>query len=491
MPRPSDTFETVLDGLDPAERAAFVAAVYAARGWGSERTDTVVFVRPPGGAGDGRRLVPPGVEAPDDAAKLDPAELRESVRYAVTSDERTRLCRQFFDRPPDAVGLAATAPETRPTAGDAPGDDRSGSDASPVDDGVRPDATHRTERNDAGAAPASETVTDDDGAAAGGRRTLAASRPLLAAGVVLACAIAVVLFVAPPGVIVGDSGPDGPTPALSTPNASDTPVAATTTPADERGTAPVPSNESVEDSASGRLAVLERSYPPGVGVDGVENASALTAAHAAALSGRSYRLSVVVREFAGGRPTAVAWERTLVAGPARYRSRVRVAGTFRRPPDAVAPTSTYADGTTRVVRVGSDTAPDGRIRFADSPAGNGSDTRGHRITGPAPDADSFASRTASLLRGTLAQTETNVTGSFEDDGTTHFWVAVKSVSPVANVDRGTLLIDERGVVREVRYTRTAVATDATTVRQTVVIRITPGEVTVTPPPWYRPGDTGQ
>jgi hypothetical protein len=77
--RPSDAFEAALDSLDPEERAAFVAAVYAARGWESDRTGVVVLVRPPDDASDGRRVVPPGVEAPDDGTELDPDEFREMV----------------------------------------------------------------------------------------------------------------------------------------------------------------------------------------------------------------------------------------------------------------------------------------------------------------------------------------------------------------------------------------------------------------------------
>jgi hypothetical protein len=61
---------------------------------------------------------------------------------------------------------------------------------------------------------------------------------------------------------------------------------------------------------------------------------------------------------------------------------------------------------------------------------------------------------------------------------------------VADVDGGTLLVDERGLVHEARYTRTAVSLDSTPIRRTVVFRVTPGDVTVSPPPWYRPGDAG-
>ena len=489
MSRPADEFEAALESLDPEERASFVAAVYAVRGWESERTGTVVFACPPGDATDGRRLVPPGVEATDDATELGLAELREMLRYAASSDDRTRLCRRFFDRPPDAVGLAQAALGTRATAGDDPSDDRPDTAAAPVDGGVRPDVARPTE-GDAGD-PASGAAPDDAGDAASARRTLVASRPVPVAAVALACVVALSLFVASSAVPVGDSGSGGSAPVSDAPNASDAPAAATTAPAGERGTASAAPQESIEASAPGRQAVLEQSYPPGVGVDGVENASALAAAHVAALSGRSYRLSVSTREFADGRPTAVAWERTVVEGPARHRSRVRVAGTFRWPPDAIANASTYANGTTRVVRVSSGTDPDGRVRFEDSPTGNESTARGHRVVGPAPDADPFAPRTASMLRSTLDRTETNVTGSFEDDGTMHFWIEIRSESPVADVDGGTLLVDERGLVHEVRYTRTVVALDSTPIRRTVVLRLTPGNVTVTPPPWYRSADAGR
>jgi hypothetical protein len=479
--RPSDAFEAALDSLDPEERAAFVAAVYAARGWESDRTGVVVLVRPPGDASDGRRVVPPGVEAPDDGTELDPDEFRDMVRYAVAAADRSRLCRRFLDGTPDAVGLTAPASATRATAGD----DRPDTATSPADAGDRPDTTRPTEGDDTGDAPASEAAPGD---AASGLRALVASRPRSAVVAILACVVAVTLFVAPPAAPVGDSG--GSTPVSAPPNASAAPAAPTSTPDGDPDPTPAAPDESIEDSAPGRQVVLEQSYPPGVGVDGVENASALAAAHAAALSDRSYRLSVTTREFADGQPTAVAWERTVVETPARHRSRVRVAGAFRWPPVGVANASTYANGTARVVRVGSDTDADGRIRFEDSPAGAESSARGHRVVGPVPDADPFAARTASTLRSVLARTETDVTGAFEDDGTMHFWIEIRSRSPVADVDGGTLLVDERGLVHEARYTRTAVSLDSTPIRRTIVFRVTPGDVTVSPPPWYRPGDAG-
>lgn len=462
MTRPSDAFEAAVDDLDPADRAAFVAAVYAARGWESDRVDVAVLVHPPGDASDRRRVVPPGVEATGDATQLDLDELRRLLRYAVADDDRIRLCRRFLGETPDAVGLAGATSGSDAAAPDAAA---SPTDTGPSADSTRPDTDDDEDRREAPAG------------AAGGLRTLVASRRRVVA-VVLASVAILSLFVVAPAVPVGD--PAGSTPPADTPN-----VTATTT-VDEREPASAAPDESVEDSAPGRQAVLEQSYPPGVGVDGVENASALATAHAATLSDRSYRLSVTTHEFADGRPTAVAWERTAVETPARHRSRVRVAGAFRWPPVGVANASTYANGTARVVRVGPDTDADGRIRFTDSPAGNESSVRGHRVVGPAPDADPFAARTASTLRRVLTRMETDVTDSFEDDGTMHFWIKVRSQSPVTDIDGGTLLVDERGFVHEIRYTRTVVSLDSTPIRRTVVIRITPGDVTIVPPPWYRP-----
>jgi hypothetical protein len=485
--RPRVEFEAALDGLDPEERASLVAAVYDARGWESERVGVVVSVRPPFDRADPRRVAPPGVVATDGVAPLPSEDLREMMRYAVTSDDRTRLCRRFFDSAADGVGLTGTDTGT-------PADD-----VRDVDDPEtrRPPATEpAVESSNEGADDTVARPADDvpDNHGDSGRRTVATLPffSVVAAFLVLTAAIvAAALFATWPVVPIGDSpgwAPSGETPSVGNASEStDTPL-----PDDETATEDGSSDaddDPIEDSASGRQAVLEASYPPGVGIDGVENASTLAAAHYSTLSGESYRLSVTNRESIDGRRTAVAWERTVVETPARYRSTVRVAGTFRWSPSGVAHASTYANGTKRMVRVGSNTDADGTVRFESPPVENRSVSGpDYRVIGPTPDTDPFAARTASLLRQALSGAETTVTGSFERDGRTYFWIRVRSASTVSGADEGTLLVDEGGLVHEMRYARTTVSLDSTPVRRTITLRVTPSNVTLVPPPWYRPAD---
>jgi hypothetical protein len=485
--RPRVEFEAALDDLDPEERASLVAAVYDARGWESERVGAIVSVRLPADGADPQRVAPPGVAAADYVVPLPSEDLREMMRYAVTSDDRTRLCRRFFDRSPDSVGLTAANAGT-------PGDGVR--DADDPETRQLPATEPSVESSDGGAddtlARPADDVPDTDGGS--GPRTVAALpffSSVAAVLVLTAAIVAVALFATWPIVSIEDSvgsAPSSETPSVG--NASegtDTPL-----PDDETATEDGSSDadgDSIEDSASGRQAVLEDSYPPGVGIDGVENVSVLAAAHYSALSGESYRLSVTNGESIDGRRTAVAWERTVVETPASHRSTVRVAGTFRWLPSGVANASTYANGTKRMVRVGSNTDADGTVRFelpsVENRSASGPD---YRVIGPTSDTDPFAVRTASLLRQALSGVDTTVTGSFERDGRTYFWIRIRNASTVSGADEGTLLVDERGLVHEMRYARTIVSLDSTPVRRTVTLRVTPSNVTLVPPPWYRPAD---
>jgi hypothetical protein len=490
--RPPATFESALDDLDPEERTSFVAAVYDARGWVSERVGTAVSVRPPGDGADQRRVAPPGVATVDRVTTLSYEELRGMLRYAISSDDRTRLCRRFFDRPPESVGLTgspARAPDDARHDADGSESQRSRSGAPTVES---PDDEGTDNARGRSSDPPDETAPEAPEADGNGDRFSVPPLPVfvvaLALALVLAAAVVAALFTAWPVVPTPDSAEPGP--ATETPGVENTSVTASPPAADdETATADGSSGasgESVEDSAWGRQIVLEASYPPGVGVDGVENVSTLAAAHRSTLSNRSYRLSVTSRESVDGTPTAVAWERTVVETAARHRSTVRVAGAFRWPPSGVANASTYANGTTRVVRTGANTDADGNVRFESSAAETRSPSGpGHRVVGPAPDTDPFAPRTASVLRGTLAGSDTAVTGSFERGGLRYFWIDVRDTSAASRVDAGTLLVDERGLVHEMRYARTTISLDSTLVRRIVTVRITPGNVTLVPPPWYR------
>jgi hypothetical protein len=262
---------------------------------------------------------------------------------------------------------------------------------------------------------------------------------------------------------------------------------ATTEAPDDAGTESAATDRSVPSTHAGVVAV-DGPLPPGVDATGIENASALADAHEAALDGRSYRLSVVAREFVGGRPTAVARERAVVGGPTRYRSDVSVIGTFRQQPRAIGTTSTYADGTMRFVRLTTATEADGTIRFTERGRESGTaGGPGWRSVAVDPAVDPFANRTAAHLRGVLDVDDAAVVGSFEREGSTYVWIDLRRRPPGGTDAIDSVLVDEHGLVHEIRHEYAYLPPEASTVRTVVTVRIEPANVTASPPPWLDAG----
>lgn len=184
---------------------------------------------------------------------------------------------------------------------------------------------------------------------------------------------------------------------------------------------------------------------------------ALADAHAAAPSNSSYRLSVVHREFVDGEPTGFVRERAVVANDTRYRSDLRWVGIVQQDPRATGNASTYADGTARYVRLADSTSE--------------TDLRGDR--------DRIAVRTAGYLRRMVAGSDTRLAGTFERDDTTRFWITVDGVDGAT----GSLVVDERGFVRELHYEYAYRPIDRPPIRVAVTMRVTPTNATVTAPAW--------
>jgi hypothetical protein len=152
-------FEAAFDDLDSEERTAFVAALYDARGWESERIGTTVSVQPPDD-GDPFRVAPPGVATTDSVATLSPEKLREMLRYAVAPTDGTRLCRRFFGRSADEVKLTGTDTGTSDDAGrDA--DDLESRPSYAVGDTIGSAGDQGTDNARAGSADAPDETTDD------------------------------------------------------------------------------------------------------------------------------------------------------------------------------------------------------------------------------------------------------------------------------------------------------------------------------------------
>jgi hypothetical protein len=476
LPGPA-AFRDLLCGLDSEELTAFVAAVYEARGWTTERDGDDVLVSPDGErdwrrlavdpadarSADADRVVVPtlaGESNADTDRLLDAADILELLRYAVDDDTRTRLFREFFDREPTSF---------------------EGSNGRPGPSG----AAERPSASPAATPPSTPTPSSDgpDVASDAHRDDTPVADPSRRFGRRLAVAVAVLLVVGGVAVALGPtlvpSSGDG-----DDPDAAVGGNASTGTPTADGDAGPtVDGGDDPTPAAAGTVAV-DGPFPPGVGPSGIENASALVAAHEAALDGRSYRLSVVAREFVGGRPTAVARERTVVEGPARYRSDVRVIGTFRQEPRAIGTVSTYANGTTRFVRLTSDTDADGTIRFTER--GNESGAAGGpgwRSVAADPTVDPFATRTATHLRDVLDVDDAAIVGSFERDGTTYVWIDLRRRPPGGTDAIDSVLVDEHGLVHEVRHEYAYLPAEASTVRTVTTVRIQPANVTASPPSW--------
>jgi len=490
MPPTPAAFRALLLDLDATALTAFVAAVYAARGWAVDRDGDDLRVRP-GGERDWLRLVvvPEGDQPPARADRvvvptlvdpdtdadghrvIDAADLLELAWYAVGDAERTRLFHEFFDRDPAEFGAAADATDER---NGVPVTDRPTESPTVTPTDASDGAVESPDRPDDVSASDDASASDrpDDASAALRRRLAVAVVVLFVVGGV---AVAV-------GSTFGTSG-DG--------NANADPAAGGNATADE-ATADASTDDAGLDSAARERAgttdadvmAVDGPLPPGVGPAGIENASALVDAHEAALDGRSYRLSVVAREFVGGSPTAVARERTVVESPARYRSEVRTVGTFRQEPRAIGTVSTYANGTTRFVRLTATTDADGTIRFTER--GTGSETAGgpgwRSVVIDRAD-DPFANRTATHLRGVLDVDDAAIVGSFERDGTTYVWIDLRRRPPGGTDAIDSILVDEHGLVHEMRHEYAYLPPEASTVRTVVTVRIEPGNVTATPPPW--------
>jgi hypothetical protein len=181
-----------------------------------------------------------------------------------------------------------------------------------------------------------------------------------------------------------------------------------------------------------------------------------------------------------GDPTAVARERTAVESASPYRSTVRVDGTFRRDPRAIADVSAYANGSVRIVRVNGRTDSAGTIEFTEPLAGGPATTR---VDGPVDGTDPFAARTAAYLRRTLVVMNATIVDSFERDGTRYVWFDLSRQPMPGTAMGGSVLADERGLVHAIRYEQVQTTMGSPSMRTVVTLRITPENVTATPPPW--------
>jgi hypothetical protein len=475
---PEPPFSALLAALDGSELTAFVAAVYDARGWETDRTDGVVLATPPG-ANEPRRIVVDGagpadrvVDVSDDgestrdgATVVDAHDLWEQLRYALDADEAAALCRRFFDRdlaaidgPGDASGGTAGAEASDDSAAREARDDRA--------HGVGRASTTTRQDGRRGAPPAGGETTatresDDGGDRPGGRGWSPDSLRWLVAGLALLIVGGAVVggaVVAGGWSLGGDAGTTGPAAdATATPDGTRSPSATAT--------------EASPATSSGAPAAGEASgFPPGVDEDGIADVERLATAHRTALSGRSYQIRISRREYEGDVLRGVVHEHVVVASPDRYRSRVWRLGALEHRSFLIASGSSYANGSRRYVR----TVSNDRTRNASE--------RTVILVSRTADSDRFADRTSRAVQWYLDAEESSIVGTTERNGTRLFRVRFEGDAwpPATNVS-GEALIDERGVVRVLQREHVPDADRDDRVDTTVWIE--PGPVTVTRPEW--------
>lgn len=474
-----EAFRDCLDGLDPADRTAFVEAVYDARGWETGRVDGDLWVTPPASDASRRVAVPRGADDGEsdatgdgDTVTVGADALLQLVRYAVDDAARERLFRQFFDSEPSDLdrGDAGSGAEAESASDDASPagtgasppttDGRSEETARrrPTAGGQRTDATTRPRSDAPRRARASErdATTDGDGTGRASESTDdvdtdADGTPVPTVRWIAVGLVAVVVV----GGVVAAVGP-GLTSSAADDAASGRNGTASPDVMEREGLPVAPGVRRVE--------AAEGSLPPGVDSTGVTDASALADAHEAALADRSFRLRITHREFVDGELRGVAHERAVVDSPGHYRSGVRTLGAIRHESGVIAPASTYANGTTEYVRrSGSDAA---RKRV---------DVRSR--TGM----DDVVDRTERAVRWYLSVDDSRIVGV--DGGTVRIAIRGDPWPDSRNVT-GWARVDEDGLVRELHREYTPAS--APNVRVEVTIRIVPGPVTVTRPAWMEP-----
>lgn len=451
------TFRELLADCSRSAFAAFVADVWAARGRdvtrdgdrlvlpGDTELRPVVDLEGEPPTVDHGVLVVSADEPPPDApeAVVGPAELRRVLLYDVPRDRAAELFERHFDRE-----LSGDWPSAEPsgdsasgaTTGAAAHDAATGTDVGETADEVQ--------QTDDDPAPEDTTASTSPGA----RAAVAAARRK--APVLLGIAVVVLLA----GLLVTAGLPGvAPQGAPATPTGEGRPAAEpTSTLPEEVHFAPADHTTSASTSPP-----RAGGYPPGVTAEGVESAWALGDAHATVVSGRSYELVVVYREYHEGTPLGSVRETVRVANRTAYVSDLSNVGSLVADPVAVSSAEHYADGHRQYVRRVEKSGP---VYVATGvPVTDGGEDR-------------FADRVETLLASRLSNGTSSVVGTYRRDGHTLRLVQFRTGDAV-----GSLLVDERGVVHQLRWRFTPENHPRITAEVTVRTRL--GAVSVDPPGW--------
>ena len=212
--------------------------------------------------------------------------------------------------------------------------------------------------------------------------------------------------------------------------------------------------------------------PPGVTADGSIDEGVLANAHARAVTGQSYRLTITHRELVDGRETAYRRETVFVAAPNRYRTELTGAGRLQHSTLSIASVEAYADGSSRFERQVTD---DGFDRAPPRP---------QTVRGVRNGEGRYADRVEDYIEWYLSVSESSIVDIVERNGTRYFWLTL-GADPYVGVENssGSALVDENGVVHEVRRQYDVPRSDG--VSAVVSFRYTDfGSTTVSPPAWH-------
>lgn len=422
----SETFERALAGLSCAARAAFVADLWAARGWETERERVGGCARVVCTRGDERTVI----LLPERASIA--TRVRRTVRTWLGAGDASRS-RHDATASVDIVVVPASDDWTAAPA--VPADARV-HDARSLSDLARygldrdeADALFRRHLGEGIAAtlgpmPTSDEREPTDSRAKGTLRSGVGESvglgPLLAvAGVVVlvgTLAVGGVWSGGPGGTVIGasDGSVDASDASAGTPAGSETRAVGDV---DPFGTGP-PDGTGVDSTRSAEPLVA-----PGLTPDGVVDPDALAAAHAEGVDGRSYVWRVNYTEQSAG-TISRATTTHRVRSASVHRVDVETAGVLITDPGQLVPRPSYADGDRRYV------LSNGRIRQ------RGAGTRDH-----------YAGHAETAFSRLFRATESEVVASRTVRGTFLYAVSL-SGSPVT--DRGsyraTALVTPRGVV---------------------------------------------
>jgi len=505
---PPAAFRARLRALDREELAAFVAALWAARGREVERRGPTVLVRRPGG--DRRLLVDPAVDAdspadPDDRTGGDSAsdvgragdveaagdvdrvvapgadrtdalgddDLWELLLYAVERDRARSLLGEFLGADlADELGASGAGPAGSGAADAGAGLAAEGGSEDSTADRADPTTTSisaddRTAPVD-GADPADEPDRSDgsapDGAprAPGGGEASGAGSPEDS----------------------GHGGADGDRGGAAAGSGAESDgirrrlveaagrtevetgvrlVVAAALLAVTAGLVLSAAGVAPPAGDDGATETEAAPYPPGIADEGVVDADELAEAHAGALTGRSYTLALTYRQQHSRLPTLVGVEVIRVASPTNYVTTLRADRPLERSP-VTADVEAFADGETRFER-----PYDEEYRATEA-------SRRQRGVGR------YAHRASVYVRWFLSANETRVVDRFEDGALTLYRVELTGSdwSGAENMS-GTAVVDERGVVRFIRVSYRIPETDLTSVVSVRYERI--GATSVEPPGW--------